>query len=98
MIIADAMKKSDEMINATKIQKDNILSNARKESESIRQTAINWSKNSLEQKRMSADDKLMINKLDALVKTLKEELDYFVKENHDLRQQYEISNNKNKIN
>lgn len=88
-VMAEAMHsasfKSNSMIEAAKLKIEKMYAIARNELERLRQEATQWSKSAVENIRKLADAETKVQSLTTEIKDTREQLDYFVSENRELK-------------
>lgn len=83
--VQSASSKSNSMIEAAKLKIEKMLSIARSELDRLREEAVQWSKNSVENMRKLADSETKVQSLTKEIKDTREELNYFITENQELK-------------
>ncbi|MFV1922208.1 MAG: plasmid recombination protein [Methylotenera sp.] len=90
-----AKDKSRSIYKLVKNQIENMYSNALKEIKRMQENAAEWNKNATENWRRLNEAEDKATKLDAELKTTKQELAYFVEENRELARQLAVKGKRN---
>jgi hypothetical protein len=77
--------KSNSMLETAKLQVEKMFENARHEADLMRDEVMKWSKNTRENIRKLADAEAKVQSLTVEIKVTREQLDYFVAENQELK-------------
>jgi hypothetical protein len=83
--IQEATTKSNSMIDAAKLQVEQMLENARIETNRIRNEIMQWSKNTLENMRRLATAEEKVKSLNVELLNTRGQLEYFAEENRELK-------------